>query len=325
MCVRRTATFFLAVAIAVTAFVEARAADPAWAKVSPEQVAAAKKLGVPVAFENPAGMKFVLIPAGKFKMGSNQTAAEVAAGCNMPNAQPGWFHDEHPSHEVTLSEAFYLAIHELTQGCHQAVTNPEPDKNKEKEKKPDTYPAEFKGKEMPIGNVSCNDMQKFCQQMGAMEGDGRKYTLPTEAQWEYACRAGTTTPFAFGKTISTDQGNYHGDYTYGDGKKGKNPEKPLPVGSLAPNPWGLYDMHGNVSEACSSRYGKYSSAAETDPVGPTEGNSRVLRGGSWRSYPGACRSAFRLNTDQNARSYNVGFRLCCPLPVEESAEEDEKK
>ncbi len=314
MCVRSAAAIILVATVSATASVRAEPEAPSWAKVSPEQVAAAKKLGVPVAFENSAQMRFVLIPAGTFMMGSRDSAAEVARRCAMPNAQAGWFYDEHPRHQVTLTGAFYMATVEVTQGCYEAVTNPEPGKDPKK-KTADEYPDEFKGTNNPAGKVSCSDAEKFCKTLSIQDAEkGRQYSLPTEAQWEYACRAGTVTPFSFGETISTDQVNYHGEYTYGGGRKGAYRAKPLPVGSRSPNRWGLYDMHGNVSEWCADRYGEYGNAAESDPEGPAEGNQRILRGGSWRSYPGACRSAFRLRSD--ARSYNIGFRVCCAVPAE---------
>ncbi len=319
MCVRSAAAFFLAATISVTAFARLLpgAEVPSWAKVSPEQAATAKKLGVPVAFENSIGMRFVLISPGTFMMGSRDSASEVARRCAMPNAQAGWFYDEHPRHKVTLSGAFYMSIHEVTQGCYEAVTSPKP--GKDAKKFTDGYPDAFKGANNPAVNVSWDSAQKFCKTLSALDAEkGREYYLPTEAQWEYACRAGTETPFCFGETISTDQANYHGDYTYGDGRKGEYREKPLPVGSLAANAWGLYDMHGNVSEWCADRYGKYGSAAESDPKGPEEGNRRVLRGASWRSYPGACRCAFRLGGQGRSSSYNVGFRVCCAVATESS-------
>jgi len=321
MWVRRRAAVLVAaivsVAVAPIALAEAAEAVPSWAKVSAEQVAAAKQLGVPVALENSVGMRFVLIPAGTFMMGSRDSAAEVARRCNMPNAQAGWFYDEYPRHQVTLSVAFYMSIHEVTQGCYEAVVNPNP---KEGDKRIwDNYPDGFQGTNRPVVSVSWSLAEKFCQTLGALEAEkGRQYSLPTEAQWEYACRAGTDRPFSFGETISTDQANYHGDYTYGDGRKGTNRGKPSPVGSLAPSAWGLYDMHGNVGEWCADRYGDYGSDAQSDPTGPEEGNRRVLRGGSWRSYPGACRSAFRLSRDAGSSSTNVGFRVCCGLPTEPS-------
>ena len=318
MYVRGAAVIVLVATVSLTASLRAAEAIPSWAKVSPEQAAAAKKLGVPVAFENSVGMRFVLIPAGTFMMGSRDSAAEVARRCNMPNAQGGWFYDEHPRHKVTLSTAFYMATDEVTQGCYEAVINPNQDADKQISK---DYPDEFKGTNHPVVKVSCGHAEQFCKKLGGQEAEkGREYSLPTEAQWEYACRARSETPFSFGETISTGQGNYHGDYTYGDGKKGKNREKTLPVGSLAPNAWGLYDMHGNVSECCAGRYGSYGSAAETDPVGPEDGKERVLRGGSWRSYPGACRSAFRLRGDGGGNSFNVGFRVICAVPTKPAEE-----
>ena len=286
------------------------AGPPSWAKVSPEQVAAAKKLGLPVAFENSVGMRFVLIPPGTFMMGSRDSAAEVARRCAMPNAQPGWFYDEHPRHKVTLTSAFYMGVHEVTQGAYRAVTNPKPRKDQKKKKAGDP-PDELIDPNKPMGKVSWRTGNEFCRKLSA--SGGRKYALPTEAQWEYACRAGTVTPFCFGETISTDQANYHGDYTYGKGRKGKHRNEPLPVGSLASNAWGLYDMHGNVSELCTDQYGAYGSAAESDPQRPSKGNNCVSRGGSWRSYPGACRSAFRSRG--NASTSNIGFRVSCAVPT----------
>ncbi|KPK48348.1 MAG: hypothetical protein AMK72_07195 [Planctomycetes bacterium SM23_25] len=281
--------------------------------MSPQQVAAAKKLGVPVAFENSVGMRFVLIPPGTFLMGSRDSAAEVARRCAMPNAQAGWFYDEHPRHKVTLTRAFYMTVHEVTKASYRTVFPPKPARGKDK-KKAET-PGEPKDANDPATEVSWSDAEKFCKQLSSR--DKRQYSLPTEAQWEYACRAGTETPFTFGETISTDQANYHGDYIYGSGRKGKHRGKPLPVGSLSPSAWGLYDMHGNVSEWCADRYGEYDSAAATDPQGPDKkGNERVLRGGSWRSYPGACRSAFRHRREAGSRSDNIGFRVCCAVSTE---------
>ncbi len=315
MCAGRVATFLLAATVFITGAVRAAAEVPSWAKVSAEQVAAAKKLGVPVAMENSVGMRFVLIPAGTFMMGSRDSAAEVARRCNMPNAQAGWFQDEHPSHKVTLTGAFYMSIHEVTQGSYEAVTSPT---RKETDKKPtDEFPDGFTGENHPMLKVSWTDAEKFCMTLGSQEAEkGRPYSLPTEAQWEYACRAGTSAPFSFGETISTDQANYHGGYTYGEGSKGLNREKPSPVGSFPPNQWGLHDMHGNVGEWCADRYADYDGGDATDPVGPEEGNQRVLRGGSWRSYPGACRCGFRLRRDERSNSDNIGFRVCLAIPTE---------
>ena len=325
MWVRSATAFFLVATISITTAVlsaaegdkpPAAAPKPkadisTWAKVSPAQAAAAKELGVPVAFENSVGMRFVLIPSGTFMMGSRDSAAEVARRCAMPNAGAGWFLDEHPRHKVTLTKAFYMSIHEVTNASHEALYPPKPNKDK---KKPKT-PVKVKNPSDPVVNVSCSTAEKFCKDLSAR--DKRKYALPTEAQWEYACRAGTETPFFFGEAASTDKANYHGDYIYGKGKKGKNRGKPAPVGSMPPNAWGLYEMHGNVSEWCATRYSKYGSDAESDPTGPEKGDQRLLRGGSWRSYPGACRSAFRHKLGAGTRSEAIGFRVLCALPTKD--------
>jgi len=302
-----------------------------WAKPSPAQAAAAKKLGVPVAFENSIGMRFMLIPPGTFMMGSKQTSAEVAVDCAMSNAAPGWFSDEHPRHKVTLTEAFYLSIHEVTNAAYKTLfppPKPKPKKPKPGEKaakeKPAEDPTKAKDAKFPAAKVSCSRAEEFCKKLTGSEK--RKYALPSEAQWEYACRAGTETPFSFGAVASTDKANYHGDYIYGKGgKKGTNREKTVEVGSMPPNAWGLYEMHGNLSEWCGDRYTKYTSDAVTDPKGPEKGNERVLRGGSWRSYPGACRAAFRHKLGSGTASESIGFRVMCALPSKDDPKKDAPK
>jgi formylglycine-generating enzyme required for sulfatase activity len=133
--------------------------------------------------------------------------------------------------------------------------------------------------------------------------------LPTEAEWEYACRAGTITPFHFGETISTEQANYDGNFIYGKGQKGRDWQQTTQVGSYSANAWGLHDMHGNVAEWCQDRYGEYKGGEETDPEGPESGDSRVVRGGSWNDGPKLCRSAFRLGFGPGSRNDDVGFRV----------------
>jgi len=266
-------------------------------------------------------MRFVLIPAGTFMMGSRDTAAEVAKKCNMSNAQAGWFTDEFPRHKVTLTKAFYMSIHEVTLGNNVALNPPpKPKKDKKKDKKKVEKPAEPKDPNLPMSGIAIGNAENFCKKLSGKEK--RTYLIPTEAQWEYACRAGKDTPFGFGETVSPDQANYHGEYTYGEGKKGENRGKPIPVGSLAANAWGLYDMHGNLSEWVSSRYALYGSEPVTDPKGPEKGNERVLRGGSFRSYPGACRASFRLK--RGGGGPDVGFRISCELPTKD-ADKDKKK
>jgi formylglycine-generating enzyme required for sulfatase activity len=138
------------------------------------------------------------------------------------------------------------------------------------------------------------------------------YRLPTEAQWEYACRAGTTTPFSTGNNITTSQANYKGTEPYNKNAKGEYRGKTTPVGSFAPNAWGLYDMHGNVLEWCWDWYGSYSSGAQTDPVGASSGSSRVGRGGGWGYYGQSLRSAYRFSDYPSLRDFFIGFRIIRP-------------
>jgi formylglycine-generating enzyme required for sulfatase activity len=139
------------------------------------------------------------------------------------------------------------------------------------------------------------------------------YRLPTEAEWEYACRAGTDTPFHFGQHFSTDWGNYDGNFPYHDSPKGEYRRATLPVASFPPNPWGLYDMHGNVWEWCHDRYRPYPDGPVVDPVGPEKGLDIVARGGSWASFACYCRSAFRFAFYPFYRNCSVGFRVAMDI------------
>lgn len=306
--------------------IEAEKADKKTAStLSKAQKAAARKLGVPVTFENAFGMRFVLIPPGTFMMGSSEQPEDVARQCAVSGAQAGWFHDEHPRHKVTLTKAFYMAVHEVTQGQYKSVLLQKPDKAQE-ERLFAGYPETFRGDDLPMANISWDEAAiKFCKQLS--QKDKRTYTLPTEAQWEYACRAGTGTPFAFGKTITSEQANFHGAYTYGDGSSGKKQfrEKPMPAGSFPPNAWGLHDMHGNVNEWCRGWYIPYDGQPRIDPEGPAEppagGKFRVLRGGAWRSYGAACRAAFRMkHGGGRSQNFKIGFRVCCAVTVPADAD-----
>jgi formylglycine-generating enzyme required for sulfatase activity len=235
----------------------------------------------PKNFTNSIGMKFVWIPPGNFVMGSPKDKKLR--------------HDNETHHKVTLIKGFYMGVHTVTQEQYETVMG----KN----------PSHFRGeKNLPVERVSWNDCQEFIKKL--REKDKKAYRLPTEAEWEYACRAGTTTPFHFGETISTDQANYYGSLTYGNGKKGVNRGKTTPVGSFPANAWGLHDMHGNVWQWCQDIYGDYPQKDVADPQGPDKGEIRVLRGGSWNDGPENCRSACRGRGGPGHRYYRFGFRLC---------------
>ena len=174
-------------------------------------------------------------------------------------------------------------------------------------------PSYFKGANRPVEQVSWHDAVEFCARLSKQTG--REYRLPSEAEWEYACRAGTTTPFHFGEMISTDLANYDGNDTYGSGSKGQYREQTTDVGSFPANAFGLYDMHGNVWEWCEDTWHKNYNGAPIDGsawVSNNENYSRLLRGGSWFFFPEFCRSAFRSNNDPGGwQLINIGFRVVC--------------
>jgi formylglycine-generating enzyme required for sulfatase activity len=212
--------------------------------------------------------------------------------------------DESPQHKVTV-EPFYMGKYPVTQAQWEAVMG--------------NNPSRFKGKNRPVENVSWNDAVEFCKRLSDMTG--KTYRLPSEAQWEYACRAGTTSPFYFGETITTDLANYRGtDRTiggttysgsYGSGPKGVYREETTEVGSFPPNAFGLYDMHGNVWEWCAdSWHGNYEGAPSDGSVWEGGDESRrVLRGGSWLNNPRYARTANRNRFTSDERFDIYGFRV----------------
>ncbi|MBS1794308.1 MAG: formylglycine-generating enzyme family protein [Acidobacteria bacterium] len=224
-------------------------------------------------------MEFVKIPAGSFTMGSPPGEKDRE--------------DNENQHRVTIGRDFYLGKYEVTQAQWKAVMG--------------SNPSIFKGDNLPVENVSWDDAQEFIKKLNA-KGEGT-YRLPTEAEWEYAARAGTTTAFSFGDSLSSEQANFDGNYPYGTASKGKYLAKTTPVGSYAPNGWGLYDMHGNVWEWCADWYGDYPDGSVADPTGPGSGSNRVNRGGSWRSHGRGLRSAYRYGYVPSDRYYILGFRL----------------
>jgi formylglycine-generating enzyme len=230
--------------------------------------------------KNGIDIEWVHIPAGTFMMGS-------------PETEKLRDDDEGPQHKVTLSgfkmSKFAVTFAQYDAFCEATDRWKPSDEGWDREK-------------YPVMNVSWDDATEFAEWMGCR--------LPTEAEWEYACRAGTSTPFNTGGCISTDLANYD---PYPNCIEGSFIQEELqPVGSYAPNAWGLYDMHGNIWEWCSDWYGDYSSASQMNPTGPTSGSERVLRGGSWCECGEYCRSAFRRNYDPSARSNDIGFRLVVP-------------
>jgi formylglycine-generating enzyme required for sulfatase activity len=203
--------------------------------------------------------------------------------------------DTETEHKVTLSKGFYMGVYTVTQEEWQAVMG--------------NNPSHFKGeKNLPVEQVSWEDCQKFIKKL--REKDKKAYRLPTEAEWEYSCRAETKTPFHFGESISTDQANFDGNFIYGNGKKGVDRKKTTPVGSFPANAWGLHDMHGNVNQWCQDWYGAYPKNDVVDPKGPDNGKSRMLRGGSYFFHPMDCRSASRAWFGPGHGYLNYGFRVC---------------
>ncbi|MGL6225553.1 MAG: formylglycine-generating enzyme family protein [Thermoguttaceae bacterium] len=209
-------------------------------------------------------------PPGTFEMGSPRSETD---------------RDENESqHQVTLTKGFWMLETEVTQGMWESEM--------------DNNPSNIKGIKLPVEQVSWDDAQDYIKKLNALgvAPRGYKFSLPTEAQWEYACRAGTTTQFHFGDQLKEKQVNFGSSQT-------------TVVGSYPANAWGLYDMHGNVFEWCSDWYGDYPSSSVTDPVGPSTGSLCVHRGGSWYGSVESCRSARRLRYAPSNRSSCLGLRL----------------
>jgi len=205
-----------------------------------------------------------------------------------PLNEPERFDDE-AQHEVELTKGFWLADTACTQALWVAVM--------------ENNPSDYKGPDRPEENISYQDCQKFLETVNHLIHH-LELRLPTEAEWEYACRAETGTPFWFGETINSSQVNYN------EAEHWMFWHETMEVKALPPNGWGLYQMHGNVREWCADWYGAYEAGRAVDPKGPPAGDARVLRGGSWFSRRRGCRSAARLSRLPEAREDNYGFRLC---------------
>jgi formylglycine-generating enzyme required for sulfatase activity/uncharacterized caspase-like protein len=239
-------------------------------------------------------LELMLIPGGTFTMGSPDSELERQLS-------------EGPQREVNVPE-FLIGKYPVTQAQWRAVaTLPKVELDL------DTDPAGFKGDNLPVEQVRWDEAVEFCQRLSKQTG--REYRLPSEAEWEYACRAGTTTPFHFGETITTDLANYDGRSTYGTGPKGQYRGQTTEVRSFkAANTFGLYDLHGNVWEWCADHwYGNYEGAPTNGSAWITGGDAstRVLRGGSWGLSPRLCRSASRGRGVRVSRDGLIGFRVVC--------------
>ncbi len=267
---------------------------------------------------------FVKIQGGTFQMGSPETEA--------------WRSDDETAHPVTVSD-FYMGVYEVTQKEYQEVTK--------------NNPSNFKGDDLPVESLTWYEAVAYCNARSEKEGlekaytiDGKNitwnrsadgYRLPTEAEWEYACRAGTKTPFNTETSISPEESNYFGHYPYLieenyfsqeklDTEPGEYRETTVAVNHFSPNQWGLYNMHGNVGEWCWDYYGAYADGEQTDPAGAETGTRRIYRGGGWNDFAKHIRSAYRASSPAERSSAATGLRLVRnAVTMEGSIADTEKK
>jgi formylglycine-generating enzyme required for sulfatase activity len=269
-------------------------------------------------------MEFCNIPVGEFIMGSEQADADrwtgdVFAKFNLKVD----FSFERPSRKVTIGRPFYMGRYEVTQRQWRYVAEKLPKVKRDL----DASPSFFKGDDLPVERVSWEDCEEYILRLNRL-GDGFEYALPTEAEWEYACRAGTTGDYAAdldamgwyannsGRSLIDAYQAFYGDANQDYGKYYENAVKPNgcqthQVGQKRPNAFGLYDMHGNVFEWCADWYDEkyYTNGGAVDPTGPSTGDKRVVRGGSWGVYANCCRSAYRSGYAPTRRYFSVGFRV----------------
>jgi formylglycine-generating enzyme len=255
---------------------------------------------------NSLGMTMVKVEAGTFKMGS-------------PPTEKGHQEDE-KQRDVTLTEPFQIAATEVTQKQWMTLMGKTFEELINQQRGPLGRGAKLSSSPSAIGDtepmsfVNWSDTQEFCKALTEKEHNSgtlplnKKYTIPTEAQWEYACRAGTKTVFGTGDTLTSKDANFYGKLPYGASEPGEYLEKTTPIASFAANPWGLFDMHGNVYEWCSDWY-EESPTSNKDPIGPSKGDGRIIRGGAWDRKASSCRSAYRYSRDPNRRAHNIGFRV----------------
>jgi uncharacterized protein (TIGR02996 family) len=249
---------------------------------------------------NSLGMELALVGPGTFLMGS-------------PRHEAHRDQDEE-QHEVEITRPFYLGAYLVTQEQYRQVTGLEPSRFAETGVNKDDVP-ELETRDFPVENVSWNEAVRFCELLSELPAERtarRRYRLPTEAEWEYACRAGTTTPFHLGSSLSADLANFDGRHPYGGAPTRPWLMRTTPVGSYAPNALGLFDVHGNVREWCFDWYvSDYGPQQRQDPQGPETGSSRVVRGGSWLCDGHKCRCAFRVGRGPDDREDYLGLRVAC--------------
>ena len=256
--------------------------------------------------ERCAGLELAMvrIPAGAFVMGS-------------PADEPQRQDCEGPPHRVHVSE-FLIGQMPITQAQWRQVASWQEREGERWGRQLNPNPSHFgdqaNSDQRPVDNVSWHDAMEFCNRLS--QRTGRHYSLPSEAQWEYACRAGSTTPFAFGATLSAELVNYDATDTYGDGPKGESREQTTPVGMFPANAWGLHDMHGTVWEWCLDHWHDSYEGAPSDgsawlKPSASEEQRRLLRGGSWSNIPRSCRSACRNHNQPDLAINDVGFRVVC--------------
>ena len=242
---------------------------------------------------------FHWIPAGTFMMGSSKEEQEEAlANDKKYRDRFNGDYSNEVQHKVNISRGFWMLESPITQGMWESVMG--------------YNPSRFKGSDrLPAEWISWGDCQEYIEKLNGLGvcPDGYKFSLPTEAEWEYACRAGTTTPFWFGDSLNGDNANCDGNYPYGTDEKGPCLEGTSEVGKYPANPWGLYDMHGNVLEWCADRFSDYPTDEVTDPTGDENGMGYVVRGGNWESYAVFCRAAYRFGRSPFDRGFHPGARL----------------
>ena len=248
-----------------------------------------QKKSIPTLKEPILGIEFVYIPKGSFQMGENSID-------NNSNAEP--------IHQVNMPNGFWLGRTEVTQDQWQKIMGSEeihPEK-----------PSPFRGinPAYPKVSISYFDIERFLEKLNELSREYR-FRLPTEAEWEYACRAGTTTTFSYGLSLHDSLANFNAEMPSKYSSLGNRLEHPEPVGSYAPNQWGLYDMHGNVWEWVSDWYAPYSREEETNPTGPKEGKEKVIRGGSWSFGAMNAKSSFRKTHEPGLWGFSIGFRMIC--------------